>query len=242
MMLALCGCLPANLAVFRGKTNFANEIVMHVNPLGRWLLDLSGAWATTFPTNSCKRARVNSVGTVYFPYNLQKILHIDGLVFNCAYNGLQFLCGLLQFLLLFRQCDTAVVVQLRAAISTIGQSGEQSHFSHLGGVAVHPQGRSGGFRRHGRPAFPVWYIRLQIPAHFKARLPSSAENPVYGRQHDPPALCPGQSHISVHGQKAGRGQALLRLHRGRCRQVSACLLCQGKGVSGGVGQRSKYRR
>ena len=34
MMLALCGCLPANLAVFRGKINFANEIVMHVNPLG----------------------------------------------------------------------------------------------------------------------------------------------------------------------------------------------------------------
>ena len=102
-------------------------------------------------------------------------------------------------------------------------------------AAVYPQGRSGGIRGHGHAAFPVWHIRLQIPPHLQARLSPSAKNPVHGRQHDPPALRAGQSHFSVYGQKAGRRQALLCLYRGRCCQVPAHLLCQGKGASGGAG-------
>ena len=78
--------------------------------------------------------------------------------------------------------------------------------------------------------------------HLQAQLFPSAKKPVHGRQHSPPALCPEHPHLTVHGQKADQGQAILHLHRGPRRQVPAHLLCQGKGASGCVGQRSKYRR
>ena len=42
-----CGCLFAVLAKFRGKINFANEVIMYVNAL-----DSSGAWTAIFSTNS----------------------------------------------------------------------------------------------------------------------------------------------------------------------------------------------
>ena len=68
-----------------------------------------------------------------------------------------------------------------------------------------------------RAALPVRYIRLQVPPYFQARLSPSAKNPVHGRRHDPSAFRPGQSYISIHGQKESRRQALLWLHGDRRR-------------------------
>lgn len=180
----------------------------------------------------------NAVAT--FPKNDSAKLLIAQAVdsLNAVYDSLYILRGeMLRLASLLP--EFVVVMEMQGAGKVTGpqlmaEIGDVRRFTHKGALVA--------FAGMDAPPFQSGYIRLQVPPYLKTRLAPSANYPVHGRQHDPPALRPGQSYISVHKQKAGRGQAHLRLHGGRCGQVPSRLICQGKGSSGGAGQRSKYRR
>ena len=121
---------------------------------------------------------------------------------NAVYDALYILRGeMLRLASLLPEFDIVMAMQGAGEVTgpqLMAEIGDVRRFTH--------KGRSGGLRRHGCAAFPVRYIRFQVPPHLQARLSPFAKNPVHGRQHDPPALRPGNPIFQFMDKKRAEGK------------------------------------
>lgn len=88
--MVLCGCLLAVPAVFRGKINFSNEIVMYVNTLNAMTAGLiRGVDNYLFHKLTQKRGgKLRRLSVLL--HDFQEALNVDSLDFGGSYNRPQF--------------------------------------------------------------------------------------------------------------------------------------------------------
>ena len=82
--MVLCGCLFVVPAVFRGKINLANEVIMYVNALDAVAAGLIGGMDNDFLHKLPQKRRGQLGGLSILLDNFQKALDIDCLRLSCS--------------------------------------------------------------------------------------------------------------------------------------------------------------